>query len=108
MLVMIKVCEAARINYSEMIKFVRRECKCKSKVCLNWECTCMVDDETGELGDCVCPPCDCPSCISCQVYTIFHIRKSKLIIDMFHPSYLRFFSNIDGANVQISFLFWVF
>ena len=26
---------------------------------------------------------------------------------MFHPSYLRFFSNIDGANVQISFLFWV-
>ena len=48
MLVMIKVCEAARINYSEMIKFVRRECKCKSKVCLNWECTCMVDDETSE------------------------------------------------------------
>ena len=25
MLVMIKVCEAARINYSEMIKFVRRD-----------------------------------------------------------------------------------
>ena len=72
MLVMIKVCEAARINYSEMIKFVRRECKCKSKVCLNWECTCMVDDETGELGDCVCPPCDCPSCISCQVYNFSH------------------------------------
>ena len=72
MLVMIKVCEAARINYSEMIKFVRRECKCKSKVCLNWECTCMVDNETGELGDCVCPPCDCPSCISCQVYNFSH------------------------------------
>ena len=38
-------------------------------------------------------------------YTIFHIQKSKLIIDMFHTCV--FFSNIDGANVQISFLFWV-
>ena len=67
----------------------------------------MVDDETSERWVTASAHLVTAPAASFARYTIFHIRKSKLIIDMFHPSYLRFFSNIDGANVQISFLFWV-
>ena len=70
----IQVCEAARLNFAELVKFVKKGCRCKTKLCQNWECTCIRDDDTGELGDCVCPACDCMSCTSCQVQTLFTKR----------------------------------
>ena len=70
----IQVCEAARLNFAELVKFLKKGCRCKTKLCQNWECTCIRDDDTGELGDCVCPACDCMSCTSCQVQTLFTKR----------------------------------
>ena len=64
----------------------------------------MVDDETSERWVTASAHLVTAPAASLARYTIFHIQKSKLIIDMFHTCVF-FFSNIDGANVQISFYF---
>ena len=103
--IIFQVCQAARINYGELIKFLKRECKCNSKLCPNWECTCMADDENGKLGDCSCPSCDCLSYTSCQVHIFQQLLSS--FIDVCHPSSLwLFLSNIDGAGVSDTSCFW--
>ena len=68
----LKVCEAARINYEEVLKVVKQACKCSTKLCPNWECTCEADSVTGELEEeCTCLTCGCDDCSNCQVNNIY-------------------------------------
>ena len=63
-----KVCEAARINYEEILKVVKLACKCSTKLCPNWEYTFEADSVTRELEEeCTCLTCGCDDCSNCQV-----------------------------------------
>ena len=63
----VQVCESARINFETVTREAKRNCKCCTKLCPNWECTCIGEEDTGDLGNCTCPVCDCDTCTSCQV-----------------------------------------
>ena len=66
-----QVCESARINFDSFCRAARKNCKCGSKDCPNWVCDCEEDEDTGEIGPCVCPPCNCDQCYSCKVFFLF-------------------------------------
>ena len=51
----VQVCESAHINFETVTQEAKRNCKCRTKLCPNWEC------------NCTCPVCDCDTCTSCQV-----------------------------------------
>ena len=61
------MCESARINFEAFYKVVKRGCRCRTKLCKNWECTCDTDQDTEEQEECQCPSCDCDSCRECKV-----------------------------------------
>ena len=61
------MCESARINFESFYKVVKRGCRCRTKLCRNWECTCDTDEDTEEQEECNCPSCDCDSCRECKV-----------------------------------------
>ena len=74
----LQIDEAARINYEEVTKLMKKACKCKTKYCPNWECCCEVDEDTGELeGGCTCRPCGCEDCTSCKVRVMNLIKVSS-------------------------------
>ena len=56
------MCESARINFEAFYKVVKRGCRCRTKLCKNWECTCDTDQDTEEQEECQCPSCDCDFC----------------------------------------------
>ena len=65
----------------------------------------MADEETGELGDCICPPCDALSCASCQVHNVstdivYSLIWFTLQVNVF------FLKTIDGASVSLTFYLW--
>ena len=69
------LCEAAKANFTTIVKSVKRLCSCGSKLCENWFCVCSKsedednddDEEDDEDKPCECPPCDCEICNVCQV-----------------------------------------
>ena len=40
----VQVCESARINFETVTREAKRNCKCHTKLCPNWECTCIGDE----------------------------------------------------------------
>ena len=54
-----KDCEGPQLNLDSLTKFMRKLCRCRSKLCPKWICSCDLDDN-GEVKDhCDCDPCDC-------------------------------------------------
>ena len=66
-----KDCYSAQVNYDTLLKYVRRNCYCKTEDCPNWICLCSEDV-------CQCDTvCRCDDCESCQVrIKIYNIQKS--------------------------------
>ena len=69
------------MNFEEAVKVMKKVCKCGTKMCSNWECTCDVNSDTGELEEeCTCPACGCEDCSTCQVTnknTLTRISQSQ-------------------------------
>ena len=65
-----KLCEAALLNFTTLVKTVKLQCKCKTTLCPNWVCLCFLEDnhedDDGDEGQCACK-CACESCAMCQV-----------------------------------------
>ena len=65
-----KLCEAALLNFTTLVKIVKHQCKCKTTLCPNWVCLCFLEenhmDDDGDEGQCACK-CACESCAMCQV-----------------------------------------
>ena len=66
----VQACEAARINYQRIMKTAKKNCRCNTKECPNWECQCEEEEDSGEMGPCSCRPCSCDQCYSCKVSSI--------------------------------------
>ena len=64
-----KVCEAALLNFTTLVKTIKLQCKCKTTLCPDWVCLCSLhedqDDDIDEVN-CTCK-CACDSCSMCQV-----------------------------------------
>ena len=61
------LCEAARKNFSTIVQAAKTRCSCNTRMCPNWSCVCPVVDDDQEQAPCVCPPCECEDCLTCQV-----------------------------------------
>ena len=61
------LCEAARKNFSTIVQAAKTRCSCNTRMCPNWSCVCPVVDDDQEQAPCVCPPCECEDCVTCQV-----------------------------------------
>ena len=65
-----KLCEAAHLNWSTLVKTLRMMCQCGSRCCPNWICLCERDqDEEEEVEErfqnlAVCS-CEC-KCVDCK------------------------------------------
>ena len=35
-----QMCESIRVNYEKYVKEMKKLCRCRTKICHNWECTC--------------------------------------------------------------------
>ena len=62
-----KVCEGQQLNLDSLTKFMRKLCRCRSKLCPNWICSCDLDENEEVRGHCDCDPCDCEECLKCEV-----------------------------------------
>ena len=64
-----RLCEAAKINFSTLIKAVKSSCDCGTKLCPNFSCMCPIEDnnEDEDTMYCSCSTCDCHVCMSCKV-----------------------------------------
>ena len=60
-------CEAYRLNYNTLLKAKKRFCACKTRMCVNWFCSCPVREDGSQPEECRCEPCGCDACSSCQV-----------------------------------------
>ena len=64
-----KDCEGPQLNLESLKKYMRKLCRCNSKLCPEWICSCDLDD--GEVKEhCDCDPCDCDECLKCEVSNI--------------------------------------
>ena len=61
-----RVCEAASLNYLTLYKSLQRLCACKTRLCPNWTCLCVVDEVEEDEQECQCG-CSCDDCLACQV-----------------------------------------
>ena len=62
-----RVCEAALLNYTTVVKTIKRLCQCKTWRCPNWICFCITDDnEEGAAVTCSCK-CAFENCSKCKV-----------------------------------------
>ena len=62
-----KDCEGPQLNLDSLTKFMRKLCRCRSKLCPKWSCSCDLD-ENGEVKEhCDCDSCDCDECLKCEV-----------------------------------------
>ena len=63
-----RVCEAASLNYLTLFKALQVQCACKTRLCPNWTCFCVVDEVEEDPQECQCR-CSCDDCLACQVQT---------------------------------------
>ena len=65
-------CEKPQLNYDTLRKWKRKLCKCGTKPCPLFSCTCDLDDEGEVPLECACEPCCCKECMKCQVSYSFN------------------------------------
>ena len=76
------LCEAARTNFTTMVKAVKRQCVCGTNLCPNWFCACMPEDDGVERQKpCQCLTCECEKCSQCKVRTKQFIVFSIFVRD---------------------------
>ena len=63
-----KLCEAAVLNYTTLVKTIKHQCDCKTEHCPDFLCMCPQDDEENDdvTRQCNCH-CDCDNCRGCKV-----------------------------------------
>ena len=73
-------CEGPQLNYDTLRKRKQKMCKCKTKMCPMWFCTCDLDEEGEVRAECTCDPCFCDECMKCKVCnSLSHIFKSQSV-----------------------------
>ena len=62
-----KDCEQPQLNLESLVKYMKKLCRCRTKLCPRWYCSCNLD-EHGEVKEtCDCGGCDCDECMKCEV-----------------------------------------
>ena len=83
------LCEAAKMNYTNVVKAFKTKCSCGTKHCPNWSCACPIANDDEEETRCLCS-CECEVCMSCQVIVnilylkIFTIHVYFLVFTVNH------------------------
>ena len=62
-----RLCEAAKTNFSTLIKTAKTQCSCGSLMCPNFSCACPIEEHEEEEAECICSTCECEICMSCKV-----------------------------------------
>ena len=65
------LCEAAKINFTTLVKAAKVRCSCGTKHCANFTCVCPIDDDEEEVAYCSCSGCECEICTTCKVRHFF-------------------------------------
>ena len=66
------LCEAAKVNFTTLVRSLKRHCVCGTQLCPNWFCVCPEpDEEEDEDKPCSCNSCECELCMNCQVKNLF-------------------------------------
>ena len=61
-----RICEAALLNYTTIVKTMKLQCKCTMPLCPNWMCLCEQSEDEFEVIQCDCK-CACDNCSNCKV-----------------------------------------
>ena len=65
------LCEAAKTNFTTIVKALKRLCVCGTNMCPNWDCVCPPTENADESDkECDCPGCECELCTECEVSKI--------------------------------------